>query len=74
MPIASTLCLNKRNIALTTNRETKAKYGGRFMVTLLPGDGIGPEMAEHLKRIFKYGLFISFYCVTIWWGKLKLAP
>ncbi|KAG9509066.1 Isocitrate dehydrogenase [NAD] subunit gamma, mitochondrial, partial [Fragariocoptes setiger] len=32
-----------------------AKYGGRFMVTMLPGDGIGPEMMRHVKTIFKVG-------------------
>ena len=31
-----------------------AKYGGRFMVTLLPGDGIGPEMMGYVKQMFQY--------------------
>ncbi|KAE9550355.1 hypothetical protein FO519_006438 [Halicephalobus sp. NKZ332] len=31
-----------------------AKYGGRHTVTVLPGDGIGPEMLEHVKRIFAF--------------------
>lgn len=39
-------------LQLTTVNEPKAKYGGRFMVTLLPGDGIGPEMMRHVKTIF----------------------
>ncbi|GFU44086.1 isocitrate dehydrogenase subunit gamma, mitochondrial [Nephila pilipes] len=35
--------------------QFKAKYGGRFMVTMLPGDGIGPEMMGHVKEIFRLG-------------------
>ena len=30
-----------------------AKYGGRHTVTMLPGDGIGPEMSQHIKEIFE---------------------
>lgn len=43
------------NVKLATVTKPKAKYGGRFMVTLLPGDGIGPEMMRHVKTIFKVG-------------------
>ncbi|CAI4231602.1 unnamed protein product [Auanema sp. JU1783] len=35
-------------------REPQAKYGGRHTVTLLPGDGIGPEMLLHIRRIFGF--------------------
>ncbi|GFR20277.1 isocitrate dehydrogenase subunit gamma, mitochondrial [Trichonephila clavata] len=35
--------------------QFKAKYGGRFMVSMLPGDGIGPEMMGHVKEIFRLG-------------------
>ncbi|EEB16522.1 isocitrate dehydrogenase NAD, subunit gammaputative [Pediculus humanus corporis] len=31
----------------------KALYGGRHTVTLLPGGGIGPELMEYVKKIFK---------------------
>uniref|UniRef100_A0A023GLS8 Isocitrate dehydrogenase [NAD] subunit, mitochondrial n=2 Tax=Amblyomma triste TaxID=251400 RepID=A0A023GLS8_AMBTT len=31
----------------------KAKYGGRFMVTMLPGDGIGPELMKHVREVFR---------------------
>lgn len=41
------------NLKLTNSHEPKAKYGGRYMVTMLPGDGIGPEMMKHVKTIFK---------------------
>lgn len=33
----------------------KAKYGGRFRVTVLPGDGIGPELMKHVREVFSYG-------------------
>ncbi|KAI8140073.1 isocitrate dehydrogenase, NAD-dependent [Fennellomyces sp. T-0311] len=29
------------------------KYGGKYTVTLIPGDGIGQEIAESLKDVFK---------------------
>ncbi|OBS71095.1 hypothetical protein A6R68_00364, partial [Neotoma lepida] len=29
------------------------KYGGRHTVTMIPGDGIGPELMVHVKRIFR---------------------
>lgn len=45
------------NLKLTTVTQPKAKYGGRFMVSLLPGDGIGPEMMRHVRNIFNLGGF-----------------
>lgn len=33
--------------------HSSAKYGGRYMVTALPGDGIGPEMVDHVRNLFK---------------------
>ncbi|KHJ77373.1 dehydrogenase, isocitrate/isopropylmalate family [Oesophagostomum dentatum] len=35
-------------------QQPLAKYGGRHTVVALPGDGIGPEMIEHIKAIFHY--------------------
>ena len=39
------------------NQEVKASpgtvYGGKYTVTLIPGDGIGHEMANSVKTIFK---------------------
>lgn len=32
----------------------RAQYGGRHNVTLLPGGGIGPELMEYVKELFKY--------------------
>ncbi|XP_066980551.1 isocitrate dehydrogenase [NAD] subunit gamma, mitochondrial isoform X1 [Macrobrachium rosenbergii] len=31
-----------------------AQYGGRFTVTMVPGDGIGPEMMGYVQNIFRY--------------------
>ena len=36
------------NSALHLNR-----YGGRHTVTMMPGEGIGPEMMEYVKDIYK---------------------
>ncbi|XP_060794083.1 isocitrate dehydrogenase [NAD] subunit gamma, mitochondrial-like isoform X2 [Neoarius graeffei] len=31
-----------------------AKYGGRHTVTLIPGDGIGPELLSHARELFRF--------------------
>ena len=31
----------------------KAQYGGRHTVTILPGDGVGPELMSHVKEVFR---------------------
>uniref|UniRef100_A0A672ISN4 Isocitrate dehydrogenase [NAD] subunit, mitochondrial n=1 Tax=Salarias fasciatus TaxID=181472 RepID=A0A672ISN4_SALFA len=31
-----------------------AKYGGRHTVTLIPGDGIGPELFSHVREVFRF--------------------
>ncbi|MEE6505818.1 hypothetical protein FKM82_005661 [Ascaphus truei] len=31
-----------------------AKYGGRHTVTMIPGDGIGPELMLHVKEVFRH--------------------
>lgn len=30
-----------------------AKYGGRHTVTLIPGDGIGPDLLNHVREVFR---------------------
>jgi isocitrate dehydrogenase (NAD+) len=32
------------------------KYGNRFIITLIPGDGIGTELCNSVKRIFEKAL------------------
>ncbi|XP_030210106.1 isocitrate dehydrogenase [NAD] subunit gamma, mitochondrial isoform X2 [Gadus morhua] len=45
---------------LTSRRERSsaaplpAKYGGRHTVTLIPGDGIGPELLNHVREVFRF--------------------
>ncbi|XP_075691585.1 isocitrate dehydrogenase [NAD] subunit gamma, mitochondrial isoform X2 [Rhinoderma darwinii] len=34
--------------------QPPAKYGGRHTVTMIPGDGIGPELALHVKEVFRH--------------------
>jgi len=50
------------------DQKTKAAitYGGRFTVTLIPGDGLGPEMTSHVREIFRLaGAPIDFETVEI---------
>jgi len=39
--------------ALSTTSSLKRKYGGRQTAVLIPGDGLGEEMAGYLQQIFK---------------------
>lgn len=55
LPIAAGVTQGQRSLQSTSISNYKAKYGGRFMVTMLPGDGIGPEMMSYVKTIFKAG-------------------
>lgn len=41
------------NEAVFEQFATRSRYGGRNLVTALPGDGIGPEMLGHVRSIFK---------------------
>ncbi|KAF1761820.1 hypothetical protein GCK72_010077 [Caenorhabditis remanei] len=43
--------LRFRSPVLQTNTTKLARYGGRHNVAVLPGDGIGPEMIDHVERI-----------------------
>ncbi|EEQ88723.1 isocitrate dehydrogenase (NAD(+)) idh1 [Blastomyces dermatitidis] len=38
---------------IQSNIFKPTKYGGKYTVTLIPGDGIGAEVAESVKTIFK---------------------
>ncbi|KAI1431574.1 isocitrate dehydrogenase subunit 1 [Xylaria sp. CBS 124048] len=44
-----------RSFATTVDTEVfrPTKFGGKYTVTLIPGDGIGAEVAESVKTIFK---------------------
>ncbi|KAI6246168.1 Isocitrate dehydrogenase [NAD] subunit 1, mitochondrial [Erysiphe necator] len=46
--------LNSRNLATVQSDIFKpTKYGGKYTVTLIPGDGIGAEIVDSVKTIFK---------------------
>ena len=50
-----------------------AKYGGRHTVTMLPGDGIGPEMMSYVKEVFRlvmnFGLLVfKLSFLQVCWG------
>ena len=48
------------------NKSISTRYGGRHTVTLMPGDGIGPEMMGHVKDIFRVaGVPIDFETVKL---------
>ena len=33
--------------------QSLLRYGGRHTVTMMPGEGIGPEMMGYVKQVFK---------------------
>ena len=45
----------KRTLATAAQAERALpkKYGGRFTVTLIPGDGVGKEITDSVKTIFE---------------------
>ncbi|CAR27622.1 hypothetical protein ZYGR_0N01040 [Zygosaccharomyces rouxii] len=47
--------LTKRTLATvaTTEKMLPKKYGGRYTVTLIPGDGVGKEVTDSVVSIFK---------------------
>ncbi|XP_013404769.1 isocitrate dehydrogenase [NAD] subunit gamma, mitochondrial isoform X1 [Lingula anatina] len=46
-------CLHKRGYS-TPAPTVRAQYGGRHTVTLMAGDGVGPELMGHVKQVFRY--------------------
>ena len=44
--------LSKRTFATATERLLPKEYGGRFTVTLIPGDGVGKEITDSVVRVF----------------------
>ncbi|XP_041655193.1 isocitrate dehydrogenase [NAD] subunit gamma, mitochondrial-like isoform X2 [Cheilinus undulatus] len=45
---------NQRHKSTYTTIPPPARYGGRHTVTLIPGDGIGPELAHHVRELFRF--------------------
>ncbi|CAJ1085263.1 isocitrate dehydrogenase subunit gamma%2C mitochondrial isoform X2 [Cheilinus undulatus] [Xyrichtys novacula] len=42
------------NVKMLMLQPPPAKYGGRHTVTLIPGDGIGPELLNHVREVFRF--------------------
>ncbi|XP_029654669.1 isocitrate dehydrogenase [NAD] subunit gamma, mitochondrial isoform X2 [Octopus sinensis] len=50
----------------TSAAKERSQYGGRYTVTLFSGDGIGPELLDHVKTVFRFaGAPIDFEEITI---------
>uniref|UniRef100_UPI00358EA6B6 isocitrate dehydrogenase [NAD] subunit gamma, mitochondrial isoform X2 n=1 Tax=Myxine glutinosa TaxID=7769 RepID=UPI00358EA6B6 len=63
-------CLNlQRSISSAPQHASippPACYGGRHTVAMIPGDGIGPEMMDHVRKVFRQvGAPIDFEEVTV---------
>ncbi|XP_014837676.1 PREDICTED: isocitrate dehydrogenase [NAD] subunit gamma, mitochondrial [Poecilia mexicana] len=43
-----------KTLHVSDNIPPPAKYGGRHTVTLIPGDGIGPELLSHVREVFRF--------------------
>ncbi|KAM8923518.1 isocitrate dehydrogenase [NAD] subunit gamma, mitochondrial-like [Lycaon pictus] len=43
-----------RSFSFKSSIPPSAKYGGRHTVTMIPGDGIGPELMLHVKTVFRH--------------------
>ncbi|EYC36195.1 hypothetical protein Y032_0924g3058 [Ancylostoma ceylanicum] len=55
-----------RSSVMNSSGAKLNRYGGRHSVTVLPGDGIGPEMLEHVQKIFSFGQVpVDFECVHL---------
>ena len=45
---------NSRSFNIASKSEALAQSKGKYMVTLIPGDGVGPELVHSVKRVFRY--------------------
>ncbi|XP_019506897.1 PREDICTED: isocitrate dehydrogenase [NAD] subunit gamma, mitochondrial-like [Hipposideros armiger] len=46
--------ISLKSFSLKCKVPPSAKYGGRHTVTMIPGDGIGPELMLQVKTVFRY--------------------
>ncbi|XP_061685125.1 isocitrate dehydrogenase [NAD] subunit gamma, mitochondrial isoform X1 [Syngnathoides biaculeatus] len=56
LKLCGTTVTSHRNKSTLTGEHIPppAKYGGRHTVTLIPGDGIGPELFSHVREVFRF--------------------
>ncbi|KAF8475969.1 isocitrate dehydrogenase subunit 1 [Kalaharituber pfeilii] len=52
--LASAAQLSRTMATLSSDIFKPTKFGGKYTVTLIPGDGIGAEVTESVKTIFKH--------------------
>ena len=43
-----------RSFGIASKSEALAQSKGKYLVTLIPGDGVGPELVHSVKRVFRY--------------------
>ncbi|KAK7484158.1 hypothetical protein BaRGS_00024647 [Batillaria attramentaria] len=66
VPAVSGLYSQKYTTAAQQKTVSRARYGGRNTVTLITGDGVGPEILQHVQDIFRYaGAPIDFETVEV---------
>jgi len=53
LPTLPRRCITTLSLPTPGLRQDGTKYAGVHTVTLLPGDGIGPEMANAVKKVFR---------------------
>ncbi|KAF5902065.1 isocitrate dehydrogenase [NAD] subunit gamma, mitochondrial-like, partial [Clarias magur] len=54
--VFGTAVSNQREKSTYTGKSIPppARYGGRHTVTLIPGDGIGPDLLNHVRELFRF--------------------
>uniref|UniRef100_A0A8B9LPI9 Isocitrate dehydrogenase [NAD] subunit, mitochondrial n=1 Tax=Astyanax mexicanus TaxID=7994 RepID=A0A8B9LPI9_ASTMX len=58
--------LTMNDSPISAHQPPPAKYGGRHTVTLIPGDGIGPELLNHVRELFRFCCVpVDFEVVTV---------
>ncbi|CAF1640126.1 unnamed protein product, partial [Didymodactylos carnosus] len=43
----------KRTFGSDITTRWRTAYGGRYTITLIHGDGVGPELMEHVKAVIR---------------------
>ncbi|CAF0924606.1 unnamed protein product [Rotaria sp. Silwood1] len=51
--VFSSLLSSRRFVAIEAEKPWRTAYGGKYTVTLIHGDGVGPELMEHVKAAIR---------------------
>lgn len=51
--LIASLLTSQRSLFTKSDVPWRTAYGGRYTVTLIPGDGVGPELMEHVKSAIR---------------------